>query len=165
MYKKVFITLICFALFDALFGGAVAALLQVGGWSPLDQRINNVYQLVFGVVILGSFVWLYQTAKSFKEITVLITLLVGYVEDTLYFLFIPLVNPIIKLITKGAVYQISGLFPDHISGWLGWIGRMFLGKNISFQMTTILLINLAAVVISVALIELNKRKFSKKKQF
>ena len=40
-------TLIALALFDALFGGALAAILQHEGWK---QRINDLWQVGFGVI-------------------------------------------------------------------------------------------------------------------
>ena len=42
--------LIALALFDALFGGALAALLQHEGWTPKDQRVNDIWQIGFGTI-------------------------------------------------------------------------------------------------------------------
>jgi len=42
-------------------------------------------------------------------------------------------HPAIKLLTKGEIFQMAAgeILPPQISGWLGWMGRAWLGRNIA----------------------------------
>jgi hypothetical protein len=144
----VFITFLALSIFDAIAGGALSAFLRIEGWVPLDQRINDVYQLVYGAIVAASLLWFYFKIRLIKPILTIGLLYLGYVEDTLFYLLIPLVNPVIKFITKGVAFELAtgGLFPERISGWVGWIGRMFFGQNLSFDFNTVLVFNAFALV-------------------
>jgi hypothetical protein len=146
--KTVLLTFLALTLFDAVLGGAMSALLRIEGWLPLDQRINDVYQLIYGTMVASTLGWLYLRLKSIKPIVAISILFIGYVEDTVFYLLIPLVNPIINFITKGVRFELATgtLFPERISGWIGWVGRMLFGQNISFEFTDALAFNAMAIV-------------------
>ncbi len=144
----VLILIVCFALFDALMGGGIAAAMQKAGvW---NQAVNDVYQFGFSIgmavillIVFFSFEW-----KS--EVAAVCVLLFGYVEDTLYYVFVGQMNPLIKLISHGAEYHVGGggLFPPEISGWLGWIGRFLGSEPLSLSILTIFAINVFAVALA-----------------
>lgn len=138
------------ALFDAFVGGTVSARLQVGGWTAQDQRVNNYYQVVYAVFVAATLGGLFFSTRSTRQVLAILILYAGYVEDTLFYLLIPLVNPVIKFFNNGTPFLTpsGGLLPESISGWLGWVGRMVLGHNVSFEMRAVLLINLVAVILA-----------------
>lgn len=141
----VFIALVAF---DAMLGGSIAALLQVEGWTPLDQRINNVYQANYAMVVIATLGWLYFFKKLKRPVLALIVLFGGYVEDTLFYLAVAIFNPLIYILTKGETYHAhgGGLFPDSISGWTGWTGRMLVGQNVSFEIHWVFALNMLAII-------------------
>ncbi|MCI0691778.1 hypothetical protein L0337_07180 [candidate division KSB1 bacterium] len=151
--KVATITFLGLVLFDALIGGAISTILRIDGWIGLDQRLNDVYHLNYAIVIAGALAWFYSRFKQIKTLLGLAALFLGYVEDTLFYVFIPLVNPIIKFLTTGESFRnASGeLFPEQISGWIGWLGRMFLGGNIAIDLQRVFVINAAAVALAVFL--------------
>lgn len=152
-------------LFDVLIGGAIAALLQIEGFTAVDQRINEVYQLGYGVVTAAALTWLYLHTRKFAPVLAILALLFGFVEDTLFYALIPLCNPIINVLTSGATYQVKGgeLFPSSISGWTGWASRRVLGQNTAFAMVNIAIINTAAVALAFALLWWGRRKESSRR--
>ena len=141
-------------LFDSIVGGTIAALLQIDGWTPVDQQINNVYQLYYALVVAAALIWLYSWTKRIRPVVATLVLYAGYVEDVLFYLTIPIVNPLITLFTHGHPYRVpSGtLFPERISGWLGWVGRIFLGHNISVALPSVFGIALLAVAVAVPIL-------------
>lgn len=141
-------------LFDVLIGGAIAALLQLEGFTAIDQRLNEVYQLGYALVIAATLAWLYWFTRRATHLLALGALFVGYVEDTLFYAFMPLCNPLIALITKGASYQVKGgmVFPNSISGWTGWASRRLLGQSAAFTMENVWLINTIAVALAALLL-------------
>jgi hypothetical protein len=148
--KTVIITFLSLVLFDALIGGAISTILRIDGWIGLDQRLNDVYHLNYAIVIAGALAWFYSRFKQIKTVLGLAVLFIGYVEDTLFYVFIPLVNPLIKFLTKGEIFRnASGnLFPEQISGWIGWVGRMFLGGNIPLALNLVFVINTIALALA-----------------
>ncbi len=159
------LTFFALVLFDVLLGGAIAALLQLEGFTAIDQRINEVYQLGYALVIAATLAWLYSRTRRWAHILALGVLLVGYVEDTLFYVLIPFCNPLIALISKGATYQVQGgeFFPASISGWTGWASRRILGQNAALTMEHIGLINLAAVAFAIMLLWWGRRKNGSRK--
>lgn len=144
--------LVFFALvfFDVLIGGAIAALLQIDGFTAVDQRLNEVYQFGYGLVIAAALTWLYLRTRKIAHVLAILTLLFGFVEDTLFYVLIPLCNPLISTLTGGATYQVKGgeFFPASISGWTGWASRRMLGQNTAFAMMNIAVINAIAVALA-----------------
>jgi hypothetical protein len=61
------------------------------------------------------------------------------------------------MLTKGEVFHMSSgeLMPQQISGWIGWVGRTFLDRNIAFPLPSIFAFNAIAVVIVIFLFFLN----------
>ena len=141
---KVFFIL---SLLDAVMGGSIAALLQVEGWTPLDQRINNVYQANYGLIVIATLSWLYFFKKIRKPVWAMAALFAGYVEDSLFYATIGIVNPFINFLTQGETYHAAGggFFPERISGWIGWIGRMVFGHNVSFDLPVVFALNTFAI--------------------
>ena len=142
------------ALYDALIGGAIAALLKSDGFTPLDQRINNVHQLAYAMVTTGTLVWLFTRIRNFLPVLALGVLFAGFVEDTLFYALIPFCNPLILVISGGAAYQVNGdgWMPERVSGWAGWVGRMAADQNVAFSRGEIYLINSVAVVVAMILL-------------
>ncbi|MGH7596567.1 MAG: hypothetical protein ACREOI_09455 [bacterium] len=160
--KAATITFLSLVLFDALIGGAISTILRIDGWIGMDQSLNDVYHLNYAIVIAATLAWFYSRFKQIKTVLGLAVLFLGYVEDMLFYVFIPLVNPLIKLLTKGEAFRnASGeLFPEQISGWIGWLGRMFWGGNIAIALRHVFMINAAAVSVAGFLAFFMKQKNS-----
>lgn len=158
--KAATITFLSLVFFDALIGGAISTILRIDGWIGLDQRLNDVYHLNYAIVIAATLAWFYSRFRQIKALLGLAVLFLGYLEDTLFYIFIPLVNPLIKFLTKGESFRnASGeLFPEKISGWIGWLGRMFLGGNIAIDLLHVFVINAVAVALAVFLAFYMRRK-------
>ena len=77
------------AVYDVIIGGAIAALLKSDGFTALDQRINNVHQLAYGLVAAGTLLWLYSHTRSHLPVLALTVLFAGFAEDTLFYLLMP----------------------------------------------------------------------------
>lgn len=148
----VLVLIVFFSSFDALVGGGIAAAMQkTGVW---NQMVNDFYQLGFAIIIAVILFLLYFALQWKGEVWAVLVLLFGYVEDTLFYLLIPIVNPVIKLISHGAEYRVSGggMFPASISGWIGWIGRSTGWGVWSLSMPAILVINFFAIVVAMGIL-------------
>jgi hypothetical protein len=147
------LTFLALSLFDALIGGSISTILRIGGWSAIDQNLNDVYHVNYAVVVAAALIWHYSHFKLIAPVLAITVLFLGYVEDTLFYCLVPLFNPAIAMLTKGEAFPIaSGAWlPQHISGWIGWLGRSFLNKNIAFNSTSIMGINAVAVFIALFL--------------
>ena len=147
------LTFFILALFDALIGGAISALLRIEGWTSLDQRLNDVYQVNYAVVVAAGLAWFHLRFRQTKLLIGLTVLFLGYVEDTVFYCLTPIVNPFIKMLTQGELFIMASgeIFPHEISGWLGWLGRAFLGGNIALAMPAVLALNATAIVVAVFL--------------
>jgi len=158
------LTFLVLVLFDVLIGGAIAALLQIDGFTTTDQRINEVYQLGYGIVTVATLLWLYFHSKSTIQILALVVLLLGFVEDALFYVLIPLCNPVIAIITNGATYHAKGgeLFPASISGWSGWASRRMWGENFALAFENLMLISIVAVTIALLLLWWGARRQAKR---
>lgn len=150
--SRVLFLTFAFALFDALIGGGVAAAIQkAGAW---NQTVNDFYQLGFSIAMAAVLLICFFVFGWRAEILAVLVLLLGYVEDTLYYVFMPWINPLIKLISHGAEYHVrgGGLFPPEISGWLGWLGRATEAGPISLGMPAILAINIFAIAVAAGIL-------------
>ena len=142
--------LVALTLFDALFGGALAAILQYQGW---NQRVNDLWQVGFGVIcfltasfiFFGSFEvitmilkwaynkhlrktpkWLYSVSISLHDARwqaiYLLAMLLVYAEDLLFYPVLWALNEVgvTSLISGGYEYD----FPRFLWPWSlsGWIG-------------------------------------------
>jgi hypothetical protein len=146
------VAFLALALFDAVIGGAVSALLSRDkNWTALDQRLNEIYQFTYATVIALTLIGLYIHLQQLRPILAMIILFLGYVEDTLYYLFLPLVKPLINLITRveGRRGPIGGLFPKRIAGWIGWAGRIFFHKQVALKLSVVFLLNALAIFVVV----------------
>lgn len=141
------------ALFDALIGGAISALLRIDGWTALDQRLNDVYHVNYAIVIAAALSWHYSHFKHGTAVLAVLILFLGYVEDTLFYFFTPLCNPAIQRLTSGETFQMAGgeIMPREISGWLGWLGRAFLGRNVALEQSVLLTVNAIAIFCAILL--------------
>ena len=147
-YLAAFLTFGALALFDALIGGAISTLLRLGGWTALDQRLNDVYHVNYAVIVTAALLWHYAHFKHRPAVLAIAILFLGYVEDTLFYLLTPLFNPAIKLLTKGELFQMAGgeTLPQQISGWLGWVGRAWWGRNIALERPILFAVNAIAIL-------------------
>jgi len=148
-----FFIFLALAIFDALVGGAISTILRIGGWSALDQRLNDVYHLNYAIIVIAALIWHYSYFKLFRPTLAIAILFLGYVEDTLFYCFAPPFNPAIKILTKGDSFQMAAgaLLPQQISGWIGWLGRTFLNRNIALALPAILALNAIVVLIAIVL--------------
>jgi len=146
-------TFLVLALFDALIGGAISALLRLSGWTALDQRLNDVYHVNYAIVVAAALVWHYSHFKHLPAVLAVAILFLGYVEDTLFYFLTPLFNPAIKLLTKGEAFQMAAgeILPQEISGWLGWLGRALLGRNIALAWPALFAVNAIAILAAILL--------------
>lgn len=140
------------SVFDALIGGGIAAVLQQRGWI---QAANDVYQLGFGLIVLSTLLIMDLVLKWRREALATFMLFIGLVEDTLFYLLIPVLNPVISFITGGATYRPRGgrLFPIEISSWHGWVSRIVGLENVSVPIMAVFVINLLAVIIAYILLK------------
>lgn len=148
----VLLLIVSFSLFDALVGGGIAAAMQKTGiW---NQTVNDFYQLGFSIGMAVILLVCYGVLNWRSEAAAVLVMLFGYVEDTLYYVFIPIVNPMIKFISHGAEYHVygGGMFPASISGWIGWIGRSTGWGVWSLSMPAILVINFFAIVVAMGIL-------------
>lgn len=145
-------TLVTLALFDALFGGALAAILQHEGWK---QRINDIWQVGFGAIcaleLAVLFIWsawkgvLAKRAEGWLQnalISVhnarwqtfyLLAMLLAYAEDLLFYPTLYALNytGVTSLISGGYGYNFPPyLWPWSLSGWFGFVTRLLLGETI-----------------------------------
>lgn len=139
---------------DALCGGGLSlALKEDGYWHPYDQTANDFYQAGFGVFCALFLLW--RFSKSFASGLLALVLLLGYVEDRLYYLLLPLFSPVFEWRNLPRV----GLdFPEEISGWIGWMARTFWDYKISFDGAQWYLLNLAALCLATIVVLQTTRK-------
>jgi hypothetical protein len=139
--------------FDVLIGGSISAILRIEGWTPIDQRLNDVYHVNYAIVVAGALIWHYSYFKLIAPVLAVAILFLGYVEDTLFYCFTPLFNPVIKMLTKGEALPMSSdmLWPQQISGWIGWLGRAWLSRNIAFNLFFVFVFNATAMIVAVFL--------------
>ncbi len=155
--RRLCATLVLFfalALYDAVIGGAIAALLKSDGFTALDQRINNVHQLGYGLLATGALLWYYLRVRHLLPVLALAVLFAGLVEDTLFYVLISVCNPLIKTITGGARYHSAGgeWMPQEVSGWMGWIGRMAAGQNLALARSEVFAVNGIAIGLAIILL-------------
>ena len=152
-WKAALLTFLALSLFDALIGGAISTLLRLGGWTELDQRLNDVYHVNYAIVVTAALIWHYSHFKHLPSVLAGAILFLGYVEDTLFYFLTPLFNPAIKLLTKGEAFQMTAgeILPQEISGWLGWLGRALLGRNIALEWLALFAVNAIAILSSILL--------------
>lgn len=148
-------TFFILVLLDAVMGGSIAALLQAEGWTALDQRINNVYQANYGMIVIATLSRLYFFKSMRKAVLAMTVLFLGYVEDTLFYVAVSVINPFINILTKGETYHAvgGGLFPESISGWIGWVGRMMFGHNVSLDLPVVFVLNAFAIASAYVIIK------------
>lgn len=108
------------ALYDAIFGAGISA----GLWPNItsQQAILDIWQCSLGVLVFST-LWLLRRYDFDVAFTVLI-LLIGYLEDTLYYLFLPITKYAVSFLSHGKLIVESG-FPEVIGGYLGWLTRFF----------------------------------------
>jgi len=154
--RRIVITLLIFlplVLYDVLFGGAIAALLQSTGWQGVAQRLNNVYQLSYGVLAAGVLLLAGWHFRRRREALAVLVLYAGLVEDTLFYLLIKPLNPVIAQLTLGAAYRApEGILPEGVASWPGWVGRMFLESFWRLKPSHVFVLNLVAVVLAAAIL-------------
>lgn len=134
---------------DAICGGAVSALLQTR--SPYWQAMNDAYQFAFFVIAFAFGL----NVKYIRGMLCYWILMAGLLEDTIFYLIVPLFDWLILLLTGTAYHAPEGIFPDAIGGWPAWILRK-LGVEFAFPMWAVFAINAAAIV-AVVKIQLSRR--------
>ena len=147
------LTFLALSFFDALIGGTISALLRLGGWTALDQRLNDVYHVNYAIVVTAALIWHYSHFKHLPSVFAVAILFLGYVDDTLFYFLTPLFNPAIKLLTKGEIFQMAAgeILPQQISGWPGWLGRALLGRNIALAWPALFAVNAIAILVAILL--------------
>jgi len=147
---RTLVLILGFSLFDALIHGGIAAAMQRAG--SYNQTVSDMYQLGFAIAMAAVFVMVFFGLHWKRETIAVLILLFGFVEDTLYYAVMPLVNPLIRVLTGGAIYHVQGegLFPPAIAGWVGWLSRAAGADTIYLSMGTIVIINILACAGGVA---------------
>lgn len=152
-------TLVALALFDALFGGALAAILQHEGWK---QRINDIWQAGFGVICLLSIILLARSGNSWRivyptyekvtknplkrlyrwfktlhdarwQAIYLLAMLLSYAEDLIFYPALWAFDyvGVTNLLSGGFDYNFPQfLWPWSLGGWLGFVTRWIMGETI-----------------------------------
>lgn len=129
-------------LFDAIVNGAMTAALRSDGWSRADQQATNAYQFGFFLVIAALVSTLF--AKEAHRLAIsTVVLLAGYVEDTVYYVFVQILGPIIKLLSGNPVNE--EFFPEKISGWIGWFDRLIFNGGFSLAFPKVIAVNVIAI--------------------
>jgi len=149
-----------FSVFDALIHGGIAASMQASG--VYIQTISDIYQLGFALAMAGILGFAYFGCGWHREVLATLVLLFGLLEDMLYYLLMPLINPLISLLTDGAMYHTSGggLLPPHVAGWIGWVSRTITGETVYVPLPLWLIINTCAIAFAIFLLQLPRHKFS-----
>lgn len=144
--------LLTLAVFDALFGGALAAILQHEGWK---QRINDIWQVGFGAIcaleLAVLFIWaawkgvlakkaegwlqdaLISAHNAHWQAIYLLAMLSAYAEDLVFYPALYALNCIgvTSLISGGYSYNFPAyLWPWSLSGWFGFVTRLLTGETI-----------------------------------
>lgn len=132
------------ALYDAIFGAGISA----GLWPNIlsQQAILDMWQSSLGVLVFGV-LWLLRRYDFDMAFTVLI-LLMNYLEDTLYYLFLPVTRYAVSFLSHGKLIVKPG-FSHAIGGYLGWLTRFFgIVPPIAIPLWTVLLMNAAGLVVA-----------------
>lgn len=136
-------------IYDVLIGGGIAALLQSEGWQGAAQRINNVYQFSYGIVVVSALVLAFFKFGKRREALAVLVLFIGLVEDSFFYLLIKLLNPLVQVLTQGAAYRApESILPEGVASWPGWVSRMFLESFWRMRPSHVLLLNLAALLLA-----------------
>lgn len=160
--------LIALALFDALFGGALAAILQ----HEWEQRINDLWQVGFGTICALTIVLLVFSAPTRKIILAadragwsfrhafkplqdarwqaiyLLAMLLAYSEDLLFYPVLWVLNDIgvTNLISGGFDYNFPPyLWPWSLSGWFGFVTRLLTGETIKLPTIWAMILTVGAL--------------------
>lgn len=157
-------------LFDAFFGGIISSGLSSDSeWSAYDQRVNDGYQLLLGSMVLAGLilqVWFREFNRNIVIFALAVfLLLVGYVEDVLYYIWLTLTQYPIEYFGRGLLEVKTG-FPEQISGWIGWILRNWFRVTFDgFKMSAIVLMNFVSIAAVFVLFYLFEREKEKQRKF
>ena len=127
--------LLIVGLLDAVVGGALTAHLQRGEWDRDKQLIVNGYQFA-----LAGSVTIWLLLFGGPDLVWRVAFLVAvYVEDLLYYLFLPFVSWVhyvlvgeTQLNWDRKPYRLFEL-PERISGWLKWTPVKYLGRTAALR--------------------------------
>lgn len=157
--------LLILALFDALFGGALAAILQHEGW---QQRINDIWQIGFGTVCaLTALVFflvhraemrlkrkMINSANSLQDARwqaiYLLAMLLAYAEDLIFYPALWVLNDIgvTSLISGGYEYDFPRfLWPWSLSGWFGFVTRWVTGATVKLPTIWAMVLSFGALAV------------------
>ena len=143
------------SLYDAIFGAGISA----GLWPNItsQQVILDIWQCSLGVIVF--FILYFGWAKRYDfdvAFTVLI-LLIGYLEDTLYYLFLPVTKYVVSFLSHGKLIVEPG-FPEMIGGYLGWLTRFFgIVPSISIPLWMVVIMNIGGLAIGWILLQGSQR--------
>lgn len=149
--------LLALALFDALFGGVLAARLQHTGW---DQRVNDFWQIAFGT-ICGLTVALFAARNARWQAIYLLAMLLTYSEDLLFYPVLWVLNDIgvTNLISGGFDYNFPPyLWPWSLSGWFGFVTRLALGETIKLPTVWAMLLTVGTLAMILWHMQMRKDK-------
>jgi hypothetical protein len=123
---RAIVAVVFIATIDAILNGALLAVMRNTSCG-FNQHINDVYQITFGLAVAAMLVYLWK--RDGGVAARVLVMIFTYGEDALYFLILPLVQPVIRFITDGSGYVVPGLIPDFIGGWIGAIARLVFDKS------------------------------------
>jgi hypothetical protein len=112
---------------------------------------NDVYQVNYAVNVAAALLR-HSRCRQIKPLTGLAVLSSATLK-TRCFIVSPSRQSLHQNVDPRRIFTMASgeLFPHEISGWLGWLGRVFLGGNIALTMPSVLALNAIAVVVAIFL--------------
>lgn len=142
-FAKALGIVVLISFYDAVFGAGISA----GLWPNItsQQAILDIWQCSLGVLVFSA-LWLLQRYDFDVAFTVLI-LFIGYLEDTLYYSFLPVTKYAVSFLSHGKLIIEPG-FPEMIGGYLGWLTRFFgIVPSISIPLWMVVIMNIGGLAI------------------
>lgn len=131
-----------FAIVDGMISGGISYLLWTYQFI-YAQLTMDLYRVFFAIVVIATVLLFYLYEKKIG-ISMLL-LLLGYAEDTLYFLALRITKFFTLALTNGRV-NVEPYFPAYISGYLGWIARYF-GSQLAIPVKSVYSMNILALAV------------------
>lgn len=133
---------------DAIFGAGISA----GLWPNISsqQAVLDIYQSLFGLIVF-SVLWFARRCNFDTAFSALL-LLIAYVEDTLYYLLLPITKHVVLFLSHGKLIVEPG-FPNRIGGYLGWLTRFFgIVPTVDFPLWIVLAMNITGLAVACILL-------------
>jgi hypothetical protein len=143
-FAKAFGVVSLISLYDAVFGAGISA----GLWPNIvsQQAVNDMWQASLGIVVFAA-LWLTKKYDFDVAFSVL-TMLIAYVEDTLYYTLLPVTKYIVSFLSHSKLIVEPG-FPEKIGGYLGWFSRWIgIVPSVDFPVWVVLVMNVIGIAVA-----------------